>query len=89
MGGTTGLGLSAAKAFIECGANLVIVGRNEESALDAKKILGKKAVAYVGDAIQAATAIEAIELCENTYGKFDGLYHVPGAWEIGLSMNFH
>jgi len=31
IGGTTGLGLSAAKAILENGANLVVVGRNKDS----------------------------------------------------------
>ena len=41
IGGTTGIGLSAAKAFIANGAKVIVVGRNAESAEAAKKILGK------------------------------------------------
>ena len=41
IGGTTGIGLSAAKAFIANGANIVVVGRNRNSVAEAKKILGK------------------------------------------------
>ena len=37
IGGTTGIGLSAAKAFIAEGAKVVVVGRNEESVAAAKK----------------------------------------------------
>ena len=51
VGGTTGIGLSAAKAFIEHGANIVVVGRNEESVITAKKILGNNAEAISADAI--------------------------------------
>jgi NAD(P)-dependent dehydrogenase (short-subunit alcohol dehydrogenase family) len=43
IGGTTGLGLSAAKAFVENGAKVVAVGRNEENAAEAKSILGDNA----------------------------------------------
>ena len=32
IGGTTGIGLSAAKAFVGNGANVIVVGRNAESA---------------------------------------------------------
>jgi len=78
IGGTTGLGLSAAKAFIESGANVVVVGRNEESAAEAKTILGGKAEAIVGDAVQPSTAIHAIKMCISIFGSFDGLYHVAG-----------
>lgn len=78
IGGTTGLGLSAAKAFIDNGANVVVVGRNEESVIAAKNILGNKAVTLSGDATQEATAINAIETCVKEFGSFDGLYHVAG-----------
>lgn len=78
IGGTTGLGLSAAKAFIKNGAHVVVVGRNEESASTAKKTLGKKAEILTGDAILPSTAITAIERCITIFGSFDGLYHVAG-----------
>jgi NAD(P)-dependent dehydrogenase (short-subunit alcohol dehydrogenase family) len=78
MGGTTGLGLSAAKAFIAAGANLVVVGRNEETVAIAKAQLGKNAMAICGDAIKETTAIHAIDSCIKNFGSFDGLYHVAG-----------
>ena len=42
IGGTTGIGLSAAKAFVAAGAQLVLVGRNPDSCEQAKNILGDK-----------------------------------------------
>lgn len=78
IGGTTGLGLSSAKAFVESGANVIVVGRNEESAAEAKRLLGSNAEAIVGDAVLPSTAISAIELCIGKFGSFDGLYHVAG-----------
>lgn len=78
IGGTTGLGLSAAKAFIAGGARVVVVGRNEESAAEANKLLGTGAIALSGDAIKEQTAIDAINTCIEKFGSFDGLYHVAG-----------
>lgn len=78
IGGTTGLGLSAAGAFTQSGANVIVVGRNEKSAIEAKTILGHKAEAIVGDAVLPSTAIYAIELCVKKFGSLDGLYHVAG-----------
>jgi NAD(P)-dependent dehydrogenase (short-subunit alcohol dehydrogenase family) len=78
VGGTTGIGLSAAKAFIENGAHVVVVGRNEESVAESQKILGNNAEAMTGDAIQPATAVQAIQACIDKFGGFDGLYHVAG-----------
>lgn len=78
IGGTTGLGLSAAKAFIANGAKVVIVGRSEESVVLAKNILGKSSEAIAADATKMDTAINAIDHCIRQFGTFDGLYHVAG-----------
>ena len=78
IGGTTGMGLSAAKAFITEGANVVVVGRNEESVAKAKKLLGKNAEALSADATDPKTAANAIEVCSQKFGSFDGLYHIAG-----------
>ncbi|MES2797204.1 MAG: SDR family oxidoreductase [Bacteroidota bacterium] len=78
IGGTTGLGLSAAKAFVQNGAKLVLVGRNAETCEQAKLLFKEKVEILVGDAIQPDTAKKAIELCIHQFGSFDGLYHVAG-----------
>jgi NAD(P)-dependent dehydrogenase (short-subunit alcohol dehydrogenase family) len=79
MGGTTGLGLSAAKAFVSQGARVAVVGRNPDSCDEAQKQLGSHvAVAIQGDASQPATAEKAIHRAITEFGSFDGLYHVAG-----------
>ncbi|CAH0996092.1 Glucose 1-dehydrogenase 4 [Emticicia aquatica] len=78
VGGTTGLGFSAAKAFVREGAKVVVVGRNPESCLSAELFLGKNGRAICGDATEQQTSIKAIELCCGEFGSFDGLYHVAG-----------
>jgi NAD(P)-dependent dehydrogenase (short-subunit alcohol dehydrogenase family) len=79
IGGTTGIGLSAAKAFVQCGAGVVVVGRNEVNAKEAQKILGDtQAKSICADAVQAETALQAIDVCIKKFGGFDGLYHVAG-----------
>jgi NAD(P)-dependent dehydrogenase (short-subunit alcohol dehydrogenase family) len=78
IGGTTGLGLSAAQACVQEGAKVVVVGRNPESGKAALKLLGDNAVSLEGDAIDPATAMKSIELCLRTWGRFDALYHVAG-----------
>jgi len=78
IGGTTGMGLSAARAFVDHGARIIVVGRHEESAANAKILLGSNADVMVGDAVNPSTATDAIELCMNRFGSFDGLYHVAG-----------
>ncbi len=78
IGGTAGIGLSAAKAFIANGANIVVVGRNTDSVAEAKKILGKNAEVISADATHTDTAVKAINLCIQKFKSFDGLYHVAG-----------
>ena len=78
IGGTTGIGLSAARAFLWQGPNLVAVGRNPDSCKNAQQILGERANVLVGDAIKEDTAANAIEKCISSFESFDGLYHVAG-----------
>jgi NAD(P)-dependent dehydrogenase (short-subunit alcohol dehydrogenase family) len=78
IGGTTGLGLSAAKAFIVHGAKVVVVGRNPDSCNSALEVLGESALSISGDACNQDTSINAIDKCITEFGGFDGLYHVAG-----------
>lgn len=78
IGGTTGMGFSAARAFVQEGAHVVVVGRNEQSVANAAEQLGSSALAISGDATQPGTANQAIELCLERFGGFDGIYHVAG-----------
>lgn len=78
IGGTTGLGLSAAKAFIREGACVVVVGRNPESVEAAGRELGSNARAVAGDAAKPETAERAIACALDSFSGFHGLYHVAG-----------
>ena len=78
IGGTTGIGLSAAKSFITHGAKMVVVGRNTESVSKAQILLGNDSISISGDATDSGTAIQAINICIEKFGGFDGLYHVAG-----------
>ena len=78
VGGTTGLGFSAAKACVAAGARVVIVGRNPDNAQAAARSLGPEAQATTGDAADPKTAPAAIDLALKEFGRFDALYHVAG-----------
>jgi NAD(P)-dependent dehydrogenase (short-subunit alcohol dehydrogenase family) len=79
IGGTTGLGLSAARACLEAGARgVVVTGRSAESAAAAGEALGARAAAHVGDAVSGDHADGAIALALEKFGRFDALYHVAG-----------
>ncbi|MBC8244874.1 MAG: SDR family oxidoreductase [Verrucomicrobia bacterium] len=78
VGGTTGLGLAAAKAFVSEGARVVVVGRNADNVANAETALGQAARGLAGDATDPQTAPGAIDLAKREFGGFDGLYHVAG-----------
>ncbi|MCS1407115.1 MAG: 2-dehydro-3-deoxy-D-gluconate 5-dehydrogenase [Verrucomicrobia subdivision 3 bacterium] len=78
LGGTTGLGISAASAFVDAGAGVVVVGRNSENLDKATKRLGDRVAGLAGDARHSDTAGRAIKKAVQMFGAFDGLYHVAG-----------
>lgn len=72
------MGLSAARAFVATGANVVVVGRDKQHVADAERILGGFSRGLAADATDADTAQQAIDICLENFGSFDGLYHVAG-----------
>ncbi|WP_350287414.1 SDR family oxidoreductase [uncultured Croceitalea sp.] len=78
MGGTTGMGLSAAVSLQQAGAKVLVVGRNPESGEKAKKILGSSGLVLSGDATEPETITAAINLAHTTFGNISGLFHVAG-----------
>lgn len=78
IGGTAGMGLSAALAFIAEGAKVVAVGLNPENSKSAKSQINENGAVLTADATQEETAGEAIHTCREQFGGFDGLYHVAG-----------
>jgi NAD(P)-dependent dehydrogenase (short-subunit alcohol dehydrogenase family) len=78
MGGTEGLGLSAALACMAEGANLVVVGKDSGRNELEKEALGGRVSVMLGDAREESLAEKAIQTCVKKFGGFDGLYHVAG-----------
>src|SRR6516225_831645 len=78
IGGTSGLGLSAVKAFLKEGAKIIVAGRDEKKVEALQSQIGNSAHVFAADATNPATAIHAINICIEKFGTFDGLYHVAG-----------
>jgi len=78
VGGTTGLGLSAARAMVGAGARVAVLGRNPDHAQDAAKALGPSGLAVNGDATTPGTIEDAIARTQAKWERLDGLYHVAG-----------
>ncbi|MCK5442112.1 MAG: SDR family oxidoreductase [Maribacter sp.] len=78
MGGTTGMGLSAALCLTKKGAKVLVIGRNEESCEKAKRQLGPDGLVLSGDATNSQTMEKAIKMAHEAFGNITGLYHVAG-----------
>jgi len=78
IGGTSGLGFSAARAFLAAGARVVIVGRDGAKVEAAEKELGRNVIGFVADATDPKSAPAAINIALGNFQRFDGLYHVAG-----------
>jgi NAD(P)-dependent dehydrogenase (short-subunit alcohol dehydrogenase family) len=78
IGGTSGLGLSAAHACVKAGARVVVTGRDASKARLAEDALGASARGVPGDASDEGSAEAAIAAARAAWGRFDGLYHVAG-----------
>ncbi len=78
VGGTSGLGFSAARSLIDAGGSVVVTGRNQEKIDRAQDQLGERCRGVVGDAARSSSAEAAVALAVSAFGKLDGLYHVAG-----------
>ena len=78
MGGTSGMGLSAAIACIKEGAQVIVTGRNEETARAAEDQLKQNGKVLIADAATEDAAVNAILTCTDRFGGFDGMYHIAG-----------
>src|SRR4051812_10201991 len=77
IGGTSGIGLSGARALVEAGAGVVALGL-PSSVSAARDVLGDGAIVIEGEATDAASVDAAIDRAVGEYGRLDGLYHVAG-----------
>src|SRR5688500_15028911 len=80
VGGTSGLGLAAARRFVEEGARLVIAGRSVDkgaTAIDALPNLGPVHF-FACDASDAVQVKLLFEYTLDSLGGLDVLYHVAG-----------
>lgn len=78
VGGTSGIGIVAAKAFVAEGAKVYAVGLETEESKLLQSQYPNELTFYYADAREEGTASKAIESCIALYGSFNGLYHVAG-----------
>lgn len=89
-GGSRGIGAAVSAKLAECGAGVVVNGRDAaavESTVAAITGAGGRAVAHAGSAAEESVAEELIALCENQFGAIDALVNCAGTAEpLGSSI---
>jgi NAD(P)-dependent dehydrogenase (short-subunit alcohol dehydrogenase family) len=78
VGGTSGLGLAAARACLREHANVTVAGRDDEDLARAAAELGPDVVAIGGDATDPALAERTVRQTIDSFGRLDGVFHVAG-----------
>ncbi len=78
VGGTTGIGYRAARDFSEWGARLVVMGHDPETSARAAAHLPPEVHILTADAREEGACEEAVRICQEQFGGFDGLLHVAG-----------
>ena len=78
IGGTTGIGRSATRAFHAAGARLTVVGLDPASCDEISAEFPAQVMVECADACDPDTAAKVISLALARYGRLDGLYHVAG-----------
>ncbi len=78
IGGTAGLGLSAALACLQAGARVIVTARPGKDHSEAAGLLGVHGRILEADSRDPASAVAAIEAAVEFTGRCDALYHVAG-----------
>jgi NAD(P)-dependent dehydrogenase (short-subunit alcohol dehydrogenase family) len=78
VGGTSGLGLAAARACMRERAKVTVVGRDDEDLARVAAEFGPDAIALGGDASEPALAERAVAEAASRFGRLDGVFHVAG-----------
>jgi NAD(P)-dependent dehydrogenase (short-subunit alcohol dehydrogenase family) len=99
-GGSKGIGLACAKAFIAEGARVALVSRSQENLDKAKRALAQ-AYVIAADLTDAAAAATMIEKVEKDFGPIDVLVNsagaakrtdaddlTPAAWRAGMDAKY-
>jgi NADP-dependent 3-hydroxy acid dehydrogenase YdfG len=77
-GGTSGIGLAAARQFIKEGATVVVIGRSPRSIGDAQKEIGANGIAIAADVTKSAELDAVFQTVREKYGRIDVLYTNAG-----------
>lgn len=89
-GATAGIGRAIALGLAECGADVMVCGRNEERANEVVQEIqkmGRKSIAFQMDVKSEADAAEMAKTAEAYFGKIDLLYNNAGTISMSTIEN--
>lgn len=79
-GGGSGFGYAIAKRFIECGAKVIITGRNEQKLKTAVMSLGKNVAYLVWDLCDVSIAKQKMAEANSVFGSINVAVNNAGVW---------
>jgi NAD(P)-dependent dehydrogenase (short-subunit alcohol dehydrogenase family) len=82
-GGTSGIGLAAARQFMSEGAYVVVTGRNPRSITDVQREFGDKGLAIAADVTSSAELDSLFRCVREKCGRIDVLYANAGVAKLG------
>src|ERR1700736_2373649 len=81
-GGTTGIGLAAAKLFVKEGAYVFITGRRQKELDEAGKVIGKNVIGIQGDVAKLSDLDRLYETIKASGRRIDVLFANAGFGEF-------
>jgi NAD(P)-dependent dehydrogenase (short-subunit alcohol dehydrogenase family) len=81
-GGSSGIGLSTAKRFVEEGAHVVILGRREKTLQEAAAEIGKNVTTVMGDVLRLEDLDRLYATVKEKHGYIDILFANAGAGTV-------
>jgi 3-oxoacyl-[acyl-carrier protein] reductase len=85
-GSTRGIGRAIAEAFVEAGARVAVVGRDQERADKAASAIGREAKGFAADVTDTAAVAKLVDDVEKAFGSIDILVNNAGITRDNLVM---
>ncbi len=83
VGASAGMGMASARLFAEHGANVIMVGRNQQRLQEAADQIGDQAVPVVADVRDASQLKAAFDIAEERWGELHVVFNNAGPGDGG------